>query len=168
MWLTNAYEGSWQHYLRSLDVLDGRNTTLEHDVDVHHMALADRCNVSTRNIALLVVVFIDDGDNLLLREVEDVRETAYVQRTGLRRSDTVYAEFILPVCQAIVVGFSDDKPYRNIVIDIICTCNTTCDISIRYSRTFCVLIHLIRLAAIVECLVLLLLGECQRSDIPLF
>ena len=64
--LTYTDERARQHNLWSLDVLDIRNTALEHDVDVHHMALADGRDVSTRAIALLVVVLVDDGDNLLL------------------------------------------------------------------------------------------------------
>ena len=64
--LTDTNERARQHNLRSLDVLDIRNTALEHDVDVHHMTLTDGSNVSTRTIALLVVVLVDDGDNLLL------------------------------------------------------------------------------------------------------
>ena len=75
VWFTDTNEGTRQHNLWSLDFLNVRNTTLEHDVDIHHMALADWCNVSTRSITLLIVILIDDGDNLLLREVEDVRAT---------------------------------------------------------------------------------------------
>ena len=94
--LTKSYLATRQYQLRSLDVLDKRHTALEVDVDVHHMALADWCNV-TACVALLVVVLIDGGDNLLLREVEDVRLTTYVERRGLGRSNTVDGEVLLIV-----------------------------------------------------------------------
>ena len=66
VWLANTDKGSWQHNLRCLDVLDERNTALEHDVDVHHMTLTDRSHVCTRCIGLFIVILINDGDNLLL------------------------------------------------------------------------------------------------------
>ena len=48
VWFTNTDVGSRQYNLWSLDVLYVRNTTLEHDVDVHHVALSDRSNGRTR------------------------------------------------------------------------------------------------------------------------
>ena len=107
MWLTHTDESTWQHNLRRLNVLDGRNTALEQHMDIHHMALADRSNMCARGIALLVVVLVNDGDNLLLREVEDVREAAYIQRAGLRRSNTVDGEVCLVVLQTCVVALID-------------------------------------------------------------
>ena len=85
VWLAYSDVGTRQHSLWSLDVLYGRHTTLEEYVNIHHVTLADRGDARTCSIALLIVILIDDGDNLLLREVEDIREAADVQRTGLRR-----------------------------------------------------------------------------------
>ena len=101
-----------QNNLRHLDVLDSRNTTLELQVDVHHMAFTDRRNVCTRLITLLVVVLIDHGDNLLCREVEDVRLATDIERRGLRRCDTVYGEARLPVLQGVVTVATDNQPDR--------------------------------------------------------
>ena len=67
MRLTDTDERTRQHNLRSLDVLDERNTALEQHVNVHHVTLADRSDVGTRGIGLFVVILINDGDNLLLR-----------------------------------------------------------------------------------------------------
>ena len=72
MRFTDADERARQHNLRCLDVLDGRNTTLEHDMDVHYVALTNRSDVCTADIAFFVVILIDHGDDLLLREVEDI------------------------------------------------------------------------------------------------
>ena len=76
--LTQTNLATRQYQLRSLDVLDKRHTALEVDVDVHHMALADGRNVAV-GVALLVVVLIDSGDNLLRREVEDVRLATHIE-----------------------------------------------------------------------------------------
>ena len=69
-------------------------------MDVHHMALADRCHIVA--IGFFIVILIDNGDNLLLREVEDVRLAADEERTGLRRSNTVDGEAPLQVGQTAV------------------------------------------------------------------
>ena len=65
------------------------------------MALADRCNIAA-GIALLVVVLINHGDNLLLRQVVDVGVAGYVERAGLHRSNTFDEEACLLVGQAVV------------------------------------------------------------------
>ena len=67
-----------QHNLWRQDVLYVWHTTLELDMNVHHMALADRRDVTVR-IALFVVVLIDDGDNLILRQVIDIRLAAHIE-----------------------------------------------------------------------------------------
>ena len=66
-------------------------------MDIHHVALGDRCDVHTRLITLLVVVLVNHGDNLILREVKDVRVTRYIERTGLHRYDTMDGEVLLLV-----------------------------------------------------------------------
>ena len=66
-------------------------------MDVHHVALTNRGDVGTRNIALFVVILIDHGDNLLLGQVEDVRLTADIERRGLCRRNAMDGEVGLPV-----------------------------------------------------------------------
>ena len=166
--LTDTDKRTRQYNLWSLDVLNIRNTALEHDVDVHHMALADRSDVSTRAIALLVVVLIDDSDNLLLREVEDIREAAYVQRAGLRGSDTVDAEVRLPVGQLAVVASCDKETYRHLVVFVVCTgFNSTFTFDTSYSDTFGILTNLVAFAAVVVSLIHIIISECQGGDICL-
>ena len=77
VWFADTYERTRQYSLRSLDVLNGRNTALELYVDVHDVAFADRCNMCTRYIAFLIVVLINYSNNPILREVEDIRLTTY-------------------------------------------------------------------------------------------
>ena len=166
--LTDTDERARQHNLRSLDVLDIRNTALENDVDVHYVALADRSYVCTRSITLLVVVFVNDGDNLLLREVEDVREAAYIQRAGLCGSDTVDAEVLLPVGQLAVVVFCDKETYRHLAVYVVSTgLGSTFTSNTSYSDTFGILTHLIAFAAVVVFIVHITVRECQRGDICL-
>ena len=166
MRLTNTDKSTWQYNLWRLDVLDGRNTALEHHVDVHHMALADRSNMSTRSITLLVIILINYSDDLFLREVEDIRESAYVQRTCLRRSNTVYAEVRLPVSQAIVVFAGNDYTHRNFTVysvrTTICCANAR---DTRYCNTFCILTNSIALTTVVVGIVLLPFGKGQCGDI---
>ena len=66
------------------DILHNRHAALERQVDVHHMALADRCHIAA-GVGLIVVVLVDDGDDLLLRQVVDVALAADIERRGLRR-----------------------------------------------------------------------------------
>ena len=72
---TQCHSCSWKNNTRLGDVFYIRNTTLELQVDIHHVTLSDRSDVHTRLITLLVVILINHSDNLLLREVEDVRVT---------------------------------------------------------------------------------------------
>ena len=72
MRFTDADERARQYNLWRLDVLDGRNTALELQVDVHNMALTNRSDVCTTDITFFVVILIDHCDNLFLREVEDI------------------------------------------------------------------------------------------------
>ena len=76
---------TWQYDGRCIDIFHCRHTTLEVDVDVHHMTFGDRYNMVSIIITLFVVILIDDGDNLLSREVVDVGITGHIQRTGLHR-----------------------------------------------------------------------------------
>ena len=41
-------------------------------MDIQYVAFAHWCNVLTIHITLYIVILIDNGDNLLLREVEDI------------------------------------------------------------------------------------------------
>ena len=168
MWFTNTDEGSWQHNLRRLDVLNERNTALEQHVDVHHVTLADWSNVCTRCIGLLIIVLINDGDNLLLREVEDIREAAYVQRTGLRRSNTVDGKVRLPVGKTVVVIAGDDNTHWNITTYSIVTTMFCTDARDTLHRdTFVVLTNGILLTTEIEGLVLLRLSKGQCGNICL-
>ena len=90
-----------QHNLRCLDVFHGGHAALERDVDVHHVTFAHRCGVAV-GVALLVVVLIDDGDNLLRREVEDVALTAHEQRRYLCGRNAVDGEVLLVVRQTVI------------------------------------------------------------------
>ena len=58
-------------------------------MDIQNVALAHWCDVLTVHITLYIVVLIDDCDYLLLRQVEDIRATSNIQRTGLRWRYTV-------------------------------------------------------------------------------
>ena len=91
--------GTWQHDGRRIDVLYLWYAALEVDVDVHHMAFADWYDMHTVDIALFVIILIDDGDNLLRREVVDVGIACHIQRTGLHRRYTVDGEVLLIVLQ---------------------------------------------------------------------
>ena len=77
--LTHRDEVTRQDNLRRGDILHYRNTALERQVYVQHMALTDRCHVAA-GIGLVVVVLINHGDNLLLRQVIDIALTAHIQR----------------------------------------------------------------------------------------
>ena len=88
--------GAWYDDSRRGDVINGRNTALELQVDVQHMALTVRYDVAV-HVAHLVIVLVDDSDDSLLRQVVDVRVTGHEERTGLYRSFTVDAEVPLLV-----------------------------------------------------------------------
>ena len=85
VWLRHRQSRTRQDDVRLMDILHGRNTTLEVQVDIQDMALAYRCDVLTSHITLYIVILVDHGDNLLLREVEDIRTASDVQRTSFRR-----------------------------------------------------------------------------------
>ena len=94
---------TWQHDGRIGKRSDLWCTTLEVDVDVHDMTFADRRDVITTFIALLILIHIDDRDNLLLREIIDVTLTIHVKRGGLDRCRTVDSEARLKVLQLFIV-----------------------------------------------------------------
>ena len=70
------------------------------------MALADGCHIAAA-VDLVVVVLVDDGDDLLLRQVVDITLAAHIQRRGLRGRDTVDGEVLLIVRQIAIarVGY---------------------------------------------------------------
>ena len=84
VWLRHRQGSTRQDDVRLTDILHGRNTALEVQVDIQDMTLAYRCDVQTSHVTLYVVVLVDHGDNLLLRQVEDISTASNVQRTGLR------------------------------------------------------------------------------------
>ena len=92
------------------DVLDDGYAVLELDGDVQHVALADGGDV-TRGIALLIVILVNDGDNLVLHEVVDVALAAHEERRRLRGRGAVYGEVLLVVRQIViaVVGVGPNR-----------------------------------------------------------
>ena len=141
--------GSRKHDGRSLDVVNGGHAALEGDVDVHHMTLADRCDMHTVGIALLVVVLIDDGDDLLRREVVDVGVEAYEQRTRLHGRYAVDGEAFLFVGQVCIVNGINHCSHGHCRSgDVRRAAALTLDT--RHGFTLSLLIHLITLATIIE------------------
>ena len=75
-------------------------------MDVQDVALTDGRDVAL-TVGLVVVVLIDDGDDLLLREVVDVALAAYEECTGLGGRDAVDGEVALLVGKQAVLGAAD-------------------------------------------------------------
>ena len=65
VWRTQISLSTRQNNLGLVDVLHLGDTTLKLDVDVQHVAFADRCDVHALFVALLVVILVNHGDNLL-------------------------------------------------------------------------------------------------------
>ena len=83
-----------------------------------------------RRIALVVVVLIDNSDDLLRREVEDVRETRDVECRHLGRCYAVDSEVGLFVDKTVIVCGIDDNTQRNgLTIGIVATMCTSSDSS---------------------------------------
>ena len=96
---THSDTGTWQYDSRRIDIFHSRNTTLEVNMDVQHMTLSIRCDMSTCFIAHLIVILIDDCDYLLRREVVNVSIACHIQRTGLHRRFSMDSEVLLIVRQ---------------------------------------------------------------------
>ena len=77
--LWDTEHGTRQDDVWCLDILHGGHTTLEVQVDVQNVALAHRRDVCTRHVTLYIVILIDHGDDLLCREVEDVRAASHIK-----------------------------------------------------------------------------------------
>ena len=82
--LTHGVEPSGQNEVGLFDIIHDRHTALELQVDIQNMALADRCYVSAA-VSLLVVILIDYGDNLFIRQVVDITLATDIERRGFRR-----------------------------------------------------------------------------------
>ena len=136
-------------------------------MDVHHVALTNRGDVGTRNIALFVVILIDHGDNLLLGQVEDIRLAAHIERRSLGRRDTVDGEVGLPVSQAIVAFATYHQSDGHFIFIRVGSCLTTSYRGVRYADAFCILAYLIAFTAEVEDFIFIIVCEGQRSDIRL-
>ena len=167
VWLRHRESRTWQDDVRRQDVFHGWNTTLEVQVDVQDVALTHGRDVRAGHITLYIVVLVDDGDNLLLRQVEDVRAAGYIQRTGLRRCQTVEREVLLPVGEVVIIFFSNNNSSgHRITLIIVSTGSTFYFISAGtgYGITICASVNLIALAAIV---IVTLTGEGQRIHLCL-
>ena len=97
---------------------DGGLTALEVDVYVHDMLLADCLVGLSRLVALAVLVPVDDGDNLVAREVVDAGLAHGVERALLRGHHAIDGEAReliamlvhvgMLVLQALIFGFRDN------------------------------------------------------------
>ena len=78
-------------------------------MDVYNVAFADWRNIA-RCIILVVVVLIDYGDNLLFRQVGDVRIATDVERAGLSGCNAVDDKVLLLVIRDKlgIVALADD------------------------------------------------------------
>ena len=76
------------------------------------MTLTDRRDVQTILIALLVVILVDDGDDLLRRKVIDIRIAGHIKRTRLSGCKTVDDEVGLLIDKIRIVGFCNDDSCR--------------------------------------------------------
>ena len=66
------------------------------------MALAHRRDVCPRHITLYIVVLIDHGDDLLCREVEDVRTASHIERARFCWCQTMDREVLLFVSESTI------------------------------------------------------------------
>ena len=98
----DADGGTGQDDVRSLDVLHGGHATLEVQVDVQHVVFAYGRDMHSVHVALYVVILVDDGDDLLGREVEDVGVARHIQCAGLRRCHAVDGEVLLQVDDILI------------------------------------------------------------------
>ena len=172
---------TWQHDGRIGKRSDLWCTTLEVDVDVHDMTFADRRDVITTFIALLILIHIDDRDNLLLREIIDVTLTIHVKRGGLDRCRTVDSEARLQILQFLVVISVNKGALLNSLSNFV-SISGTCTTHITQhfeSYTFTLLADDVLLTAIViilfliyritlvicTCLIYILLTKLYLSDI---
>ena len=122
----HAYSCSGQYKVGLLQLANFGHTALEIDMDVHDVAFAHWHDIRTRLIAFLVFVEVNNGDNLLLRKVEDVRFARHIQGAGLRRSSTMDGKALLFVRQGIILGSIDDDMVWNFFIHFIgsgCGCS---------------------------------------------
>ena len=106
--LLQAHGAVGQHDGRLLKLADARHAALELEVDVDDVLLGDFIDVSTRLVALLVGVAVDDGNHLLLAEVVDVGLAGYIEGRGADRYVTVDGEVNLFVRQLVVLVVGDD------------------------------------------------------------
>ena len=83
-------------------------------MDVHDVALTHWCHIESCLIALIVFIEIDDGDDLLCRQVVDIRLIRDIEGTDLRRRCAMYHKALLEVTQVIIGGFIDDYTLGNI------------------------------------------------------
>ena len=108
VWRLYRYAISGQHNVGRIDIIDGGDAAPEVDMDVQHMILADGSDLRTGLVALLVVVLINHGDNLFLREVLDVAFVSDIQRTQLLGRSAVDTEAQLFVDERRVVILTND------------------------------------------------------------
>ena len=111
--LLDADGGAGQDDVGLLDVLDGGHAALELEVNIQHMALADRHDVHAFHIGLVVAILIDDGDNLLGGEVLDVGAASHIERAGLGGRLAVDGEVGLVVGEAFEGCLLDDHARRH-------------------------------------------------------
>ena len=111
----HSESGSRQYKVRLVDLTNHRHTTLEVDVDVQDMALTYWCHIETWFVALIVFIEIDDGDDLLCRQVVDIRLARYIECADLRRRCAMDHKALLEVTQTIISSFINDDTLRNFI-----------------------------------------------------
>ena len=106
--LVHAHGSSRQYGRWRQQLVDDWCTTLKLQVDVDDVELVHQTDTLARFVTLVIGVLIDDGDNLLLRQVVDIAFTTHIERGLLCGLITLDKEAALLVNQVtIVVGIDD-------------------------------------------------------------
>ena len=90
------------------------------------MTLAHWRHIESRLVTLIILIEIDDSDNLLSREVVDVRLVRYIESADLRRRCAMDDEALLEIAETIIGGFIDNNTLRNFCIYIIRRARDSC------------------------------------------
>ena len=124
-------------------------------MDVHNVTLADWRDIHAQLVALLILIQVDNGDDLLLLEVEDVRLARHIECAGLGGCHAVDDEARLIVGQGVVVSLiNNDTSWNYLTLSIpsssvLGTSGASLDAHGGDILTLAILIDGVRLAAII-------------------
>ena len=103
LWSVQTYSTTWQDDRRFVQRADRRCSTLQLQVDIHHMEFVGHLDITIITI-LIIRILIYHRNNFLLSQIADVTLTVHKECCGLSRLLSLNGKVLLMVYQFVLIA----------------------------------------------------------------